>query len=92
MSPTRRVNAVRVKGDTPLRGRGCQRDKGRGKLIESALLITAWVESRHCIFHVNDVARVLECTKRTAYRWLNTMESQGLVEVEKGRAGFWRKA
>lgn len=56
----------------------------RGNMIGLALDAVTWLAERDRAFTLHDYAAGLECSYRTAQRWVQALEGRGLVE----RIGF----
>ena len=63
--------------------------KGRRAQLVNAMLALQFIEGRRSTFRAVDLANVLECSRRNAYRWLHAAESLGLVK-HLGRCRGWR--
>ncbi len=64
--------------------------KGRNACVAQAINAVEWANSRTRSFHWSQLAEVLELGRRSTYRWIEALESNGVVERVGGMSGMYR--
>lgn len=54
--------------------------RARGAQIRQCIAMTEWIRTRREPFHIALFAKETFVCRRTAYRWINALAEQGLVE------------
>ena len=70
-------------------------EPGRNRQLSNALRIVLWCQAREEPFTAAIFARETGLARHTAYRWLQVMEGNGLVELcgdETKLPRYWRAA